>query len=292
MDIGTAAASGAIDMVGNAMGAEMGMRMQEKQNQKLIDQQLKANKNMAAYSMDLSKQYWKDTNYQAQGLEMDKAGLNRGLMYKGSGEGGQTISPTTGNQGGGAQAPNLGMAMNLALTAAQIDNIEADTAKKEAEVTNTDANTELTKVNTTLQNMWKMEADDTRMGRYEQIENNAWKAFEEARTLLQQYNVGAETYRDTINKIKAESIGATLQNLALEAGIKKTEEECKRMGAEMVKWAQEMENQGKQLDLQETKMWIDGIIGGVNAVGNIVGMKQVRDILLKKEQNKSAKTTK
>ena len=82
-------------------------------------------------------QYWEDTNYQAQREQMEKAGLNVGLMYGGQGQGGQTMNPGGSASGGSIEGRNglSGMGMQIgadvALKMAQAKNIEAQTKKLE-----------------------------------------------------------------------------------------------------------------------------------------------------------------
>ena len=54
--------------------------------------------------MQLQKQLWDQTNYEAQVKHMNKAGLGIGLMYGGSGAGGATTGSQTGGSAQGGQA--------------------------------------------------------------------------------------------------------------------------------------------------------------------------------------------
>ena len=81
----------------------------------------------------------RNTSFQAQVKDMQKAGLNTALMYGGTGSSGATVpsgasassvSPSSGNIG-----DLLGSIMDIALLGAQIENIKADTANKNAEAT-------------------------------------------------------------------------------------------------------------------------------------------------------------
>lgn len=131
---------------GGAIGAGLGMltanwqdRRQVKQQQKLTDQQVNAQKQMGKYNQQLALDMWEKTNYEAQRKQMEKAGLNVGLMYGGGGAGGGTTSTPTGSVGAGSAASGSGeigmgmqAGMQMQLMKAQKENIEADTANKRA----------------------------------------------------------------------------------------------------------------------------------------------------------------
>lgn len=86
------------------------------------------------YALDM----WKQTNYPAQVDMLKRAGLNPGLMYGMSGGGGATATPTGGNaQNTASRGMDIQGAAQLALLKAQTENIEADTAQKQATTTKT-----------------------------------------------------------------------------------------------------------------------------------------------------------
>lgn len=121
-------------------------RRQLKQQGKLQAQQIEGQKQMTDYNMSKQLQMWKDTNYSAQTKEMEKAGLNPGLAYGMSGGGGATVGSANGSVSG-AQAPSGGgevLAANqlglqsraqTRLLEAQANNLDADTAAKQADAT-------------------------------------------------------------------------------------------------------------------------------------------------------------
>lgn len=189
---------GALD---SAIGQGMGMvfggmqdRRQVRQQQKLQDQQIKGQKDMANYNQQLAMKTWEETNYKAQVEQMKKAGLNVGLMYGGGGAGGGTVASGGGGSVTGATAsdPNSGTGMGMqiasqiALMNAQKENIEADTANKKAgtgKATAETANTEFgNKVNElitpeTKAEKYKWEADQSAL--ISEKLNAEWEAFKQ-----------------------------------------------------------------------------------------------------------------
>lgn len=99
-----------------------------------------------AQAQQYSKDLWDYTNFANQRKHLEKAGLSVGLMYGMSGGGGATTSGQSGGSASGGNAPlpmDIASAMNqIALTKAQIDNIEADTALKNSQAGKTGAETD------------------------------------------------------------------------------------------------------------------------------------------------------
>ena len=119
----------ALETLGGMALGQFNDARQLRQQKKLSEQQgLISNK----YAMDL----WEKTNYSAQRKQLEKAGLNVGLMYKGAGEGGRTGAPVAGGNaptGGGEVGMALQTGIQKELLQAQKENIEADTKLKETE---------------------------------------------------------------------------------------------------------------------------------------------------------------
>ena len=84
---GSAIGAGAI---GTGMGVLLGPYedwRQRRQQEKLMDIQNRGSKEMMDYQQEKAYEMWLKTNYSAQMKEMQKAGLNIGLMYEGGGQG-------------------------------------------------------------------------------------------------------------------------------------------------------------------------------------------------------------
>lgn len=152
-DAGAAAGAGALGQVFGLITGGIQDRRQLKQQGRLQDQQIEGNKEMADYNYNKQLEMWKATNYEAQRKELEKAGLNAGLLYGMSGGGGTTVGSGAGAGVGGAQADGgaertgmgLQMASQLALQKAQKENIEADTENKKAQTGKTGVETETAK---------------------------------------------------------------------------------------------------------------------------------------------------
>ena len=129
---------------GSALGGVLGMAMggmsadaNYHDQKKLMNLQLSNQKELNEYNQQLAMKFWEDTNYNAQREQMEKAGLNVGLMYGGQGQGGQTMNLGGNASGGSIEGRNglSGMGMQIgadvALKIAQTKNIQAHTKKIE-----------------------------------------------------------------------------------------------------------------------------------------------------------------
>jgi len=98
-------------------------QMQLSQAQALQDMQIEGQKQMGLFNYDQQMKMWKATNYGAQRAEMEKAGLNVGLMYGKGGAGGAIANANPGNVSGQqASSQNNSIAgMGMMLQARQIE---------------------------------------------------------------------------------------------------------------------------------------------------------------------------
>lgn len=119
LGIGTQMVSG----LGNQIFGEMNQARELRGQRKALAQQ-----NAAA--MDI----WEKTNYKAQMGQLEKAGLNPGLIYGMGGAGGTLGGSSATAQGAaGTGAMDIAGAAQIALLNAQRENIEADTENKRAD---------------------------------------------------------------------------------------------------------------------------------------------------------------
>lgn len=202
------------------------------QQRKLGDLQLGFDKQMTDYQRESQMKMWNDTNYSAQMGQMEKAGLNAGLIYGMSGGGATTVGGGAANSKGAA-APmggneQLGIMQTLAsvdLTKAQTEKVKAETPTNgenigNANVANTKANTDLTKTNNEIAKLTKELNKETLE---ENIKIVLWKLEQEQANyikLSRENQIGNETQEAEITKRKAESIGALINNEAVRVGIK------------------------------------------------------------------------
>lgn len=246
-------------VVGGAMGLgsdAIAQGRQEKLMDKQLDNQLKLNEANRKTQM----QMWKDTNYSAQVGEMNKAGINPGLLY-GIGGGG---SATTGSAGGNATGGNptnsmvgaMGMGLQLGLMKAQKENIEADTRNK-----NVDADVKGgVGVQKTMQEALNIKADT---------------ALKDAQTRIAniQADINEESKEEQIDKIKAESIGQILQNALTEIQTQKGKTDINVNEANVQKMAQDIAQGWRRLTIEQFKAEIEANFKGTSAIGgNVLNM--------------------
>ncbi|AXH73772.1 MAG: DNA pilot protein [Microviridae sp.] len=206
------------------------------QAQRLQGLQIQGAETLADYSQQEQMKTWLATNYPAQMQQMGIAGLSPGLMYHGTGPGGQLgggavpmpASPDAGSgpARGMAAAAQAGMGLQLAqagLIKAQTENVQADTAVKEAQAPNVQADTALkgtqidsltqgisnqqavealTKVQTDLANLQKTITTQSMDDQLEIIAQNANKAKGEAQSALVQGNLDMNTEKTKMGIIE------------------------------------------------------------------------------------------
>lgn len=142
--IGQAGMNKGMDLGHGIVTGKLEDKRQIKQTGKLMGMEARASREMAKFNQGLAMDMWEKTNYDAQRKQMEKAGLNVGLMYEGGGPGGTTAGagtgqgPKAGNATGGTPlAQGMGMQMDRRMQEAQIENINANTEKTKADTTKT-----------------------------------------------------------------------------------------------------------------------------------------------------------
>ena len=70
--------------------------MQQGANSANIKRQVEAQKQLTDYNMKKQLELWEATGYEAQKKQIEKAGLNPGILYGRSGAGGQTTNIAQG----------------------------------------------------------------------------------------------------------------------------------------------------------------------------------------------------
>lgn len=302
---------------GTVLGGMMGM------GQGWIDKNIRRDERNETNQMNLENMYGTANWRRKQNLLMQKEsykqmiesmreeGLNLGLLYGGSGVGGQTNASVnnetpTGNQGswsGGQALQGMAIGSQTAVQIAQAENLKADARLKNVQADKTEgADTEKTEAETgsLLQDINESKArealtnysaeirridmeleqnTDYNSARFVNMLSSADKASAEAVSAVTQSNIDTETKNSKITIIREQAISVHLENLLKEANIDKTHQEIDKMAKEIVKMDNDMKNQNKSLELQEIKMYIDAVIGGIGAITNLVGLGKMATLL-------------
>lgn len=191
--IGGLAQGAANTAVGQGLGLLVNAftgKAQERQQKRLTEQQIEAQKRMGEIRNAQELDMWNKTNYGAQVEHMKNAGLNVGLMYGGAGGGGTTgtggATVTGGTADGASERAGMGiqLASQLALQQAQVENIKADTEQKKATTAKTGAETVTAEFQNALnekiglQRMWdRYEWASDQLEIESQRANAEWEAF-------------------------------------------------------------------------------------------------------------------
>lgn len=219
-------------------------------NKKMLKRQEEAAKRMANYNKQIQLDIWNATNYPAQVAQLQKAGLNPGLLYGMSG-GGATTTGSSNMPLPDVPKANIGMgigtgssAAELALLNAQRENIEADTQLKKVDaakkggvdteeskariasltqgIQNQKALEAMQRVETELKNLELKIQGDTFEARADYIEYVTRKMFREVQIADDAQYVSHTTRQDRVNTIKAELAGIAIANELKQAQIGQT----------------------------------------------------------------------
>lgn len=234
---------------------------QNKQQQKLTKIQTDAQKDLTGFNQGVAIDTWDKTNVDAQRKQMEKAGLNVGLMYQGKGGSGTTTT-TPGSVAGGMASPQsfdagpaIGMGMEAVRQKAEIKNIDANTTKTEAETAKiTGVDTAKTGAETTslmqgvenakLQNaimqyekgIKEVEAnikEKTQEDVLKQIAAVSDKAVGEAISSRAKGEVDEQTYNDKIEQIKQDTKEQQIRMAAQKTNIKVSEQSIRKLANEI-----------------------------------------------------------
>lgn len=302
---------------GEIAGQGMGMvnanqqRQFDKGQAREADARALANsKEMALFNNKLQKDMWEYTGYVGQVDQMKRAGINPALMYGGAGSGGSTNVSTQTMQGTAAKAQmpdgrGMGMAIGDAiLKAAQVDNIKADTEKKQVEaeklagvdteesrartadltqgVENKKAQEYLTKAQGYMQDMQNFEQGASQKDRLEQIGWATERAENEVRQMRNETYVSNATVQDKIKQIRAQATGAVIENRAKETGIKLTETQIDALKAKVMQDWESLKQGENKIAIDKFKAELDAMYPGISdTIGGALNaiMEDLREVL-------------
>lgn len=297
------------------------------QNQEYAKEMAGINQGNAIAMANINQQHNKDmfdyTGYQAQVAQMKAAGLNPALMYGSAGGGGSTQGGTgmagsasagSGSVGGTPSAPDtgiisgVGMGLQLGLMDAQKRNIDADTAKKEADAKKTaGADTMYTEALTKLANAdidYRNMSTEKVAAEIKTIGDMSVKLMQEARKLASEADYNEQTLKDRVTKASSEAIGSILDNMQKSMNIKLTEAQTKAVAENIaIAWynaatnrmnattaadqaANELTKIMGDLDIREKTLLKDWIYQGVHA--GVALLEGVTDIVKVKALIKAA----
>lgn len=224
-------------------------RRQLAYTKELQDRQVMKQDQMNEQARKTNMTMWKDTNYAAQKQQMQKAGLNVGLMYgMGGGTGG-----TTGNAGGSAAAGTVqthavdaqsgmrdaGMSMmnaaQIALLKAQERNVNADTNNKISGNEGVVADSKGKRIDTDIK-----EADYRNA--LERLQHETMQAWQLTNRNATEIGTLSKTQQDKIKQEELKTIEMGLRNKAIETGTELTEAEIAHTKEKISKIVAEIEN--------------------------------------------------
>lgn len=249
------------DAAGVALNTGLGLLLeghndqrQIRQQQKLTDMQIAAQKNLSNYSYDKQYEMWLKTGPKGQMEQYKAAGLNPALMYGMGGGGGVTTGGAPSTSVGSGQAPSGGgEMMGLMLARAQMGLMQAQTEKTLAEAEKTkgvdtqvgqsqiklmaeQTNNEFLKgriltVDKDIQETELTLKQETLADSIDTVKYNLRHLQVSLEKLTTEKDITQETKSAIISEVKQRAIGALLQNALTKAQIVKTDAEVKTMAA-------------------------------------------------------------
>lgn len=303
--LGQAAATQASNgIVGTALGlitGGMNDSRQIRQQKKLNELQLDANKNMAMFNYDQQMKMWEATNYSAQREQLEKAGLNPGLLYGMGGGGGATTNAAQGQGTGGSQAPAGGgeqiammqQGMQMQLMQAQKANIEADTQNKLADIPNkqlTGANIQastasltqginnakaqeaLTKIETSLKTIQNAYADQREGYTNEILAQQLDNMAQQWVSIKYENDITKQTWQDKVKQIKQEAINSVITGALMNSQIKINTKEIDKMTNEINLLAEQYWATGQGVEQRQQEL---GIKAAEQRIEQLLKEKQI-----------------
>lgn len=274
------------------VGAGMGLALQDRNDERqrnqewhLMRQNMEGQKEMYDYQMQKQYEMWLKTNYSAQARELEKAGLNKALMYGMGGGGGATVGggapsvPTgSGPRGGGEIQDMIGMGLQLDMQRAQTDllkaqaeNIRTDTKKKGGvDTENVAMQTEklfqewqnlkqthtLQGLEIALKNIQNFEQQTSQENRLKYIETQTKTALHNLNIVKNENKISDDTVNDQIKTIKQEAIFSVLKNALTRAQINKTGSDINVNNAQMRKMSHDIMTNWENLERKDRDLML------------------------------------
>ena len=287
--------------IATAVGNIGSAKRQHKRTKELMDISQRNQKELNNQQYDNSKKFWDETNYDDQVREMEKAGLNVGMMYGGGGSAGQTTSMSAGSAAsasGGTGIPlQGGQGMDIANKIANIEVMKASADKMRAEAENlrgsdrenTEADTEVKTMQAENLKIANNIANQTIDEAIMQVRANADKAQSEMRSSLVGANIDEATQKSKTEKINSEAINEAFKLTLMKSDVGLNNERARAVSEELaIEWEKlsiELERVGigkMQNAIQEFTAKVNarlgqgnlnmrGIEAGLNATGRILG---------------------
>lgn len=289
--IGNIAEGAAGGVIGTGLGLLLeghNDRRQQRQQKALTEIQSNANKQLASHNYDLQMKMWEETNYKAQMEQLEKAGLNPGLIYGMSGGGGATTNAAQAGavSGGTAQGNSgeaMGMMMNrmqLEMMQAQKENIQADTENKQADTLNkpkvgaqidqsissAKSQQAVTDIEAQVKALQQLQLEATFDKQMETIINSADIIAENLKIIQNDADISAETKEAQIIKARTEAANEILKGQAIKQGIKVDEATIQKIAADIAQgWS--------RIGIEQFKAEIEANFKGLDKIaGNLIEM--------------------
>jgi len=253
--VGGAALGIGSTLVNNTIGAGMGLLVAKQQDARQIEQQRKlnqiqiaGNKELAEYSNELQYDMWKKTGIVGQKEQLQKAGMNAGLLYGMSGAGGGTTgSANTGSVTGGSAPMGGGEMLALMNSKAQIDlmnaqikktnaeadNIEADTPNKGLAGENMKADLVNKKLQSEMQTIQNKIAGDSAENSIQIVQQSLLKMNAELEQQVRSNYINESTKETQINQIRGNYAQTLAQTRLAKANTGLSEEQTKKVAEEI-----------------------------------------------------------
>jgi len=289
---------------------------QYEQQAKLTELQAEKNKDLFTFTLDRNlqaqKELWNYTNYSRQVAELEKAGLNPGLLYAKGGAGGTTAAATGQANLSGATAANEAerkkidlentiMGIQLSKAGAEIEKIkaEADLSKANAEylrgaktketeqsILNLIADTKNKEALNTgiildnrLKELQNLVKENTVLEDIKQITYNAEKAYNELNILINNKEISDSTKESIIKTYQLNVENLIKDLLVKDSNLKLNESEIQKKAADIaIGWY----NAKSSRTSSERMTWeqavgseLHGLTGGIGkAIRQLLGLKE------------------